>query len=427
MIYNQGMKYLTTREIAEKWNISDRRVRILCEEGRVEGAVKEGKSYMIPHSARKPEDKRYRMAKREPAYFLKWGDETIASIDGNMEVSFFLPEYNQVVWEYTHGEGYWDRNEFEEFLRGRIVSADRRDIEHLLFRCGLSRYDVIKLGLMTRAICSRDILWIAKAESEKMSDVMTDVFDSVFNKKADLTGDSIDTPEGQNIKRYGVFNGAYGIYKKRISPIVTDVESELAVYGLAKLMGVECCPVYRVDEDTIFSQFRFDFAREYIVHMRRLFRDERSSNEYLNLLSVRPQYQKEIVQMIALDFVTRQDDRHLSNIAVKIGREGECFYPLYDNGRSLFYEDTEETVAKAIKDVKAFASCFGPEGTYYDYVKEISDAGIDFSRIMNLNISEAQIKKILQEAGFTGYRLEGGIRWIYSCLEILKKSGHEWV
>jgi len=26
------MKYLTTKEIADKWNVNDRRVRVLCEE-----------------------------------------------------------------------------------------------------------------------------------------------------------------------------------------------------------------------------------------------------------------------------------------------------------------------------------------------------------------------------------------------------------
>ena len=52
--------------------------------------------------------------------------------------------------------------------------------------------------------------------------------------------------------------------------------------------------------------------------------------------------------MVLLDFITRQVDRHLSNIAIEIGEGCESFYPLYDNGRSLFYEDTEETVQNAV-------------------------------------------------------------------------------
>ena len=34
------MEYLTAGEMAEKWNISSKRVLLLCNQGRVEGAVK---------------------------------------------------------------------------------------------------------------------------------------------------------------------------------------------------------------------------------------------------------------------------------------------------------------------------------------------------------------------------------------------------
>lgn len=37
------MEFLTTKETAEQWNISARRVALLCEEGRIEGAVKKGR------------------------------------------------------------------------------------------------------------------------------------------------------------------------------------------------------------------------------------------------------------------------------------------------------------------------------------------------------------------------------------------------
>ena len=63
--------------------------------------------------------------------------------------------------------------------------------------------------------------------------------------------------------------------------------------------------------------------------------------------------------MILLDFITRQDDRHLSNMAIKINNEGESFYPLYDNGRSLFYEDTEEMVKQSICSASSYNYCCG--------------------------------------------------------------------
>jgi len=52
------MKYLTTKEIASKWNVNDRRVRVICEEGRVDGAFKVGKTWMIAEDASKPYDAR---------------------------------------------------------------------------------------------------------------------------------------------------------------------------------------------------------------------------------------------------------------------------------------------------------------------------------------------------------------------------------
>lgn len=36
------MELLSTSEIAEKWNVSRRRVTTLCIEGRIEGAVHKG-------------------------------------------------------------------------------------------------------------------------------------------------------------------------------------------------------------------------------------------------------------------------------------------------------------------------------------------------------------------------------------------------
>ena len=45
-------------EAAVKWGLSTRRVRILCEEGRIEGVTRKGKLYMIPCDAVKPQDGR---------------------------------------------------------------------------------------------------------------------------------------------------------------------------------------------------------------------------------------------------------------------------------------------------------------------------------------------------------------------------------
>lgn len=51
------MELLTTSEIAKIWDISARRVQMLCKEGRIDGAVFKG-IWLIPSDAKKPEDPR---------------------------------------------------------------------------------------------------------------------------------------------------------------------------------------------------------------------------------------------------------------------------------------------------------------------------------------------------------------------------------
>ena len=54
--------YISVKQAAEKWGISDRRVRILCAEGKIPDVIREGRSWKIPENAKKPKDGRYRSA-----------------------------------------------------------------------------------------------------------------------------------------------------------------------------------------------------------------------------------------------------------------------------------------------------------------------------------------------------------------------------
>lgn len=58
------MDYLTVTQAAEKWNISTRRVRLLCEQGEIDGVARRGILYLIPADTEKPIDKRKLPRKR---------------------------------------------------------------------------------------------------------------------------------------------------------------------------------------------------------------------------------------------------------------------------------------------------------------------------------------------------------------------------
>ena len=52
------MEYMSVIEAAEKWNITRRRVQVLCSTGRILGAQKIGTVWIIPANAIKPIDAR---------------------------------------------------------------------------------------------------------------------------------------------------------------------------------------------------------------------------------------------------------------------------------------------------------------------------------------------------------------------------------
>lgn len=54
------MDYMTLKEAAEKWKISPRQINYYCSDGRIPGAEKIGRVWLIPKEAEKPKDKRRR-------------------------------------------------------------------------------------------------------------------------------------------------------------------------------------------------------------------------------------------------------------------------------------------------------------------------------------------------------------------------------
>lgn len=52
------MDYMTASQAAKTWQISQRRVQVLCSEGRIPGVFKLGEVWAIPSDTEKPKDKR---------------------------------------------------------------------------------------------------------------------------------------------------------------------------------------------------------------------------------------------------------------------------------------------------------------------------------------------------------------------------------
>lgn len=59
------MEFMTASQAAKLWNISQRRVQILCAEGRIAGVFKLGDAWAIPADSSKPSDSRVKHKDKE--------------------------------------------------------------------------------------------------------------------------------------------------------------------------------------------------------------------------------------------------------------------------------------------------------------------------------------------------------------------------
>ena len=70
------LSYISAKEAAHKWNVSQRRVAVLCAENRIDGAMMVGNMWIIPSTAEKPIDKRFLNIEENKQFelkpFIKW-------------------------------------------------------------------------------------------------------------------------------------------------------------------------------------------------------------------------------------------------------------------------------------------------------------------------------------------------------------------
>ena len=57
------MNYLSVSQISKKWDVSTRRIQVLCGDGRIPGAMRIGAFWAIPDDAAKPTDARIKNGK----------------------------------------------------------------------------------------------------------------------------------------------------------------------------------------------------------------------------------------------------------------------------------------------------------------------------------------------------------------------------
>lgn len=133
------MKYMSISEASSKWQISDRRIRVLCSEGRIEGAVKFGRNWSIPYDAVKPADVRvsHKKTYKGIVYDFSRIDEMKSKIDQYRPFSKRLADslHEKLIIEWTYNSNAIEGNtltlsETKVVLEG-ITIGGKSVVEHL--------------------------------------------------------------------------------------------------------------------------------------------------------------------------------------------------------------------------------------------------------------------------------------------------------
>lgn len=256
------MEYMSAREAADKWGISQRRVAVLCSENRIGNATMVGNMWIIPKTAKKPLDARsIRYSKNGGSKvkpFLKWAGgkgQLLAEIekyypfDERKITKYAEPLVGggavlfDILSKYNLDEVYISDINAELINTYRII---RDDIDKLVLMLGVMQSEFIPMDTE-----NRKIYYLAKRERFNYLKVNGD--ESINLEKAVLMIFLNKTCFNGlfRVNKKGLFNVPMGSYK---NPMICDEENLRAVSE--KLQNVEIvCADYResanfIDENT---------------------------------------------------------------------------------------------------------------------------------------------------------------------------------
>ncbi len=252
------MEFMSAREAANKWGISQRRVAVLCSEHRIAEATMVGNMWIIPTSAEKPIDARStrysRTEEKTVKPFLKW-----AGGKGQLlkEIEHYYPFNNDSITKYA-----------EPFVGGGAVLFDilsKYDLEEiyisdinaeLINTYRIIRNDIDALIEMLYAMQNdfipfntdeRKVYYMLKRE--RFNDLKVNGNENINIEKAALMIFLNKTCFNGlfRVNKKGLFNVPMGAYK---NPVICDESNLRAVSQKLQRVSIVCGD-YRVAADFI--------------------------------------------------------------------------------------------------------------------------------------------------------------------------------
>lgn len=252
------MEYMSAREAADKWGISQRRVAVLCSEQRIKDATMVGNMWIIPSSAEKPTDARStrynRTEEKAVKPFLKWAGGKGQLIK---EIEHYYPFENGKITKYA-----------EPFVGGGAVLFD------ILSRYNLKEVYISDINaelINTYRIIRDDVDVLIKMLHAMQNDFIpldTDNRKAYYMQKRERFNDlKVNGNENINIEKAALmiflnktcFNGLFRVNKKGLfnvpmgaykNPMICDGKNLRAVSNKLQRVTIVCGD-YRKSADFI--------------------------------------------------------------------------------------------------------------------------------------------------------------------------------
>ncbi|WP_206813130.1 Z1 domain-containing protein [Paradesulfitobacterium ferrireducens] len=240
------MDFITTKEAAERWGISQRRVAVLCEQGRIIGVKRTGKTWLLPQDAIKPEDGRTETEKQQRRINIDFGKY----YEAKKKMHSYTPALQQCIEEacrycVENLEAYSEKTGQPLMLLGYIQSGKTRAFTGLMALAFDNKFDmVIILTKNSTALVKQTYKRMRQEFRKEISDNEVEVFD-IMNVLDGLTDYELEKKlvviskkEHRNLDKISNFITYYTLDQRKNCLIIDD-EADTTGIGFTKVKDTE--------------------------------------------------------------------------------------------------------------------------------------------------------------------------------------------
>lgn len=361
------------------------------------------------------------LANRLKSYVLMHKNTPVAGVDldgatGTISAVGHVFHENHVPVGINIKKGLIDRTGLNEWWRGRAIPASRAGINNALLELRLP--DTQLLLEKCLGLSLSDQYWICPAGS-KLNWGKINFFENPFsedmgnilfgrgssNSKISLMSPD-NTSDGWLKKKWKVIDGKRCLIKGGSGATQQEPYNEVFASRIMERLGIPHVPYSLLVEDNYPYSACGNFITPdtelisawYIMHTAKKENHTSVYQHYVNCcdrLGV-PGIRQALDQMIVLDYLIVNEDRHQNNFGVIRHAETLEFIgaaPIYDSGTSLWFDKPNALINRSLKTV-----CKPFKNNHEEQIKLVSSFDwIDFTALTDI---EEELREIVQDSLF---------------------------